>query len=178
MKIASFILLLLCLGALPALAQSDALGSVQTRADTWQNVVLQEKVFAHIDKPFYLAGEICWCRIYCVDGNSHKPRDISKLAYVEFLDQDNRSVLQGKIALDKGFGEGSFYIPPAMNTGVYRLRAYTNWMKNFGPETFFEQPVTIVNTIKGVDTAALTRPDSVLQYTLRFFPEGGDLVTG
>lgn len=172
------IFFLCCLSALPALAQSDALNSVQTRAATWQNVVLQEKVFVHLDKPFYLAGEIAWCRVYCVDGNTHRPQDVSKLAYIEFLDQDNKSILQGKIALDKGLGEGSFYIPPTMNTGIYRLRAYTNWMKNFGPQTFFEQPVTIVNTIKGIDTTALIHPDTVTHYSLRFFPEGGDLVAG
>lgn len=170
--------LLCCFSALLTRAQSDALGSVQTRADAWRNSVLQEKLFVHTDKSFYLSGEILWCRVYCVDGNTHRPQEMSKLAYVEFLDQDNKSVLQGKIALEKGFGDGSFYIPPGMNTGVYRLRAYTNWMKNFGPETFFEQPVTIVNTIKGVDTAALTRTDSVNHYSLRLFPEGGDLVTG
>ncbi|HLZ88240.1 MAG TPA: hypothetical protein VKQ52_13390, partial [Puia sp.] len=178
MKIAPF-LLLLCLGALPALAQSDALGSVQTRADTWQNVVLQEKLFVHTDKSFYLAGELLWCRLYCVDGNTHRPQGVSRLAYVELLDQDNKPVLQGKIALEKGFGDGSFYIPPSILTGAYQLRAYTNWMKNFGPETFFTQPVTIVNTIKGVDTAAITRPDTTgSHYSLTFFPEGGDLVTG
>src|SRR5579859_632838 len=126
MKIAPF-LLLLCLGALPALAQSDALGSVQTRADTWQNVVLQEKLFVHTDKSFYLAGELLWCRLYCVDGNTHRPQGVSRLAYVELLDQDNKPVLQGKIALEKGFGDGSFYIPPSILTGAYQLRAYTNW---------------------------------------------------
>lgn len=167
-----------CLYTLHAGAQTDVFPAIQTRVNTWQSVVLQEKLFVHTDKPFYLSGEICWCRVYCVDGNTHRPQDISKLAYIEFLDQDNKSVLQGKIALDKGLGEGSFYIPPGINTGVYRLRAYTNWMKNFGPQTFFESPVTIVNTIKGVDTATLTRPDSLTQYSLRFFPEGGDLVTG
>jgi hypothetical protein len=172
-------LLLGCLPALSALAQSDALGSVQTRADTWQRVVLQEKTFAHTDKSFYLAGEILWFRLYCVDGNTHRPSGISKLAYVELLDPGNRSVLQGKIALEKGFGEGSLYISPSIPTGTYQLRAYTSWMRNFGPETFFTQPVTIVNTIKGIDTAALTRPDTTTnRYALTFFPEGGDLVAG
>ena len=174
--------LVFLLGFLPTLstlAQSEALSSVQSRADTWQQVVLQEKTFVHTDKSFYLAGELLWCRLYCVDGNTHRPSSVSKLAYVELLDADNKPVLQGKIALEKGFGEGSFYIPPSIPTGAYQLRAYTSWMKNFGPETFFTQPITIVNTIKGVDTAALTRPDTTVNnYTLRFFPEGGDLVAG
>ena len=43
-----FLLLLGCHPALSALAQSDALASVQTRADTWQKVVLQEKTFERV----------------------------------------------------------------------------------------------------------------------------------
>jgi hypothetical protein len=173
------VFLLLCLSALPALAQSDALGSVQARADTWQKLVLQEKIFAHLDKPFYLAGEILWCRLYCVDANTHRPLDVSKLAYIELLDQDNKPVLQGKIALEKGFGQGSFLITPSIPTGNYLLRGYTSWMKNFGPETFFTQSVAIVNTLTGVDSTALTHQDSTKNsYTLGFFPEGGDLVAG
>jgi hypothetical protein len=171
-------ILLGCLSTLSALAQTDPIGSVQTRADTWQKVVLQEKLFAHTDKSFYLAGEILWCRLYCMDGNTHRPLDVSKIAYVEILDANNKPVQQGKIALDKGFGEGSFFIPPSVVTGSYQLRAYTNWMKNFGPETFFTQPLTIVNTIKGIDTAAILHQDSINTYTLDFFPEGGDLIAG
>jgi hypothetical protein len=185
MKIALLPLLLLCLGSLPALAQSDALTSVQTRADNWHNVVLQEKLFVHTDKSFYLAGEILWCKLYCVEGDTHRPLDISKLAYVEIIDRDGKPVLQGKIALEKGLGEGSFYLTPSAASGNYRLRAYTNWMKNFGPETFFEQPLTIINTIKGVDTATIkdtstnTPGEAVANpYSLSFYPEGGDLVTG
>ena len=173
---------LLCLLSLPALAQSDALTSVQTRANTWQNLVLQEKLFVHTDKTFYLAGELLWCKLYCVEGNTHRLQDVSKLAYVELLDADNKPVLQGKIALDKGLGDGSFYLPPSIASGNYRLRAYTNWMKNFGPETFFEQPLTIINTIKGIDTTQATTAQpanpATNPYSLTFYPEGGDLVTG
>jgi len=170
------ILFILCLFCLRTQAQDDQ--AVQTKADTWRQLVLQEKLFVHTDKSFYLAGEVLWCRLYCVDGYTHRPQGVSKLAYVEILDADNRPVIQGKIRLDDGFGEGSFALPPSVNSGTYRLRAYTNWMKNFGPGTFFEQTITIVNTIHGIDTAALTRPDTVKRYPIGFFPEGGDLVAG
>jgi hypothetical protein len=177
-RIHGALILFLCLSALRARAQSDALSSVQSNADTWEHQVLHEKLFVHCDKSFYLAGEILWCRLYCVDANTHRPLGISKIAYVEVLDRDNKPVMQGKIALENGFGEGAFTIPPSATSGSYLLRAYTSWMKNFGPETFFAQPVTIVNTITGIDTAAITRPDSTQPYTLGFFPEGGDLIAG
>ncbi len=109
-----------------------------------------------------------------VNGDDNKPLDVSKAAYVEVLDKDQKSVLQAKIALDKGKGNGSLYIPLSFNSGVYRLRAYTNWMKNFDPVYYFEKPITIVNSLKNLNRgAALPR-----NYDLQFFPEGGNLVQG
>ena len=166
-------------------AQPNPLAYVQTRVDQEQSTAFQEKLFVHTDKTFYLAGEILWLRLYCLDAASHRPLDLSKLAYVEVLGPDNRPALQGKIALDKGHGEGSFSLPPSIHTGNYRLRAYTNWMKNDGPQNFFEQPITIVNVFGGLPVGAdstdtlghriFTKPEP---YHLALFPEGGDLVTG
>jgi hypothetical protein len=109
-----------------------------------------------------------------VNGDDNKPINLSKVAYVEIIDKNQKSVLQGKIALDSGTGNGSLYIPLSFNTGVYKLRAYTNWMKNFDAGYYFEKPITIVNSVKspGKQTA-LPR-----NYDVQFFPEGGNLVQG
>jgi hypothetical protein len=175
----------LLLLAVAANAQPNPLAYVQTRVDQDQSATFQEKIFAHTDKTFYLAGEILWLKLYCLDATTHRPLDLSKLAYVEVLGPDNRPALQGKIALDKGRGEGSFSLPPSIHTGNYRLRAYTNWMKNDGPRNFFEQPITIVNVFGGLPAGAdstdtlthqpIPKPEP---FHLALFPEGGDLVTG
>lgn len=70
--------------------------------DSYRKSALQEKMFVHTDKEYYLAGEICWFKIYLVDAAFHKPLDISKVAYAELLDNTNKPVVQAKIALEKG----------------------------------------------------------------------------
>jgi hypothetical protein len=169
-------------------AQSDGLAVIQAQFDAYRMRTLQEKIFVHADKPDYLAGELCWFKLYCVDGSSHKPLDLSKLAYVDVLDRDDRTILQGKIALIRGEGSGSFYLPLTLASGNYKLRAYTNWMKNFGPDYYYEQTLTIINTLKpltpdGVRPLAATAaaPDGAGGAgsggaTIAFFPEGGNLV--
>jgi hypothetical protein len=136
---------------------------------------LQEKLYMHTDKAFYLAGEICWFKIYAVDAFFHRPLGLSKLAYVELLGKNNKPVIQAKIGLNEGDGNGSFYLPVTIESGVYTLRAYTNWMKNAGPEYFFEKTLTVVNT-----RALYTAPAKLQkqQYQVQFFPEGGNLVNG
>lgn len=138
-------------------------------------VAFTEKVFLHTDKSFYLAGEVLWFKVYYVDGTFNKPADLSKVAYVEIFDDKHKPVMQGKVALKKGFGYGSFYLPSSLSAGHYTLRAYTNWMKNFGADRFFEQSLSIVNSLKPLPAVA---KDSVRKHPIQFFPEGGNLVLG
>jgi hypothetical protein len=144
----------------------------QQFADYRENV-LQEKIFLHTDKAFYLAGEICWFKIYCVDAFFHRPLPLSKLAYVEILDKNNKPVLQAKIALKEGDGNGSLQLPLSMSSGMYKLRAYTNWMKNFSADYFFEKTITVANSRKVYEADTVPAKPA---YTIRFFPEGGNLV--
>src|ERR1700721_2638940 len=117
--------------------QDDAQHFIQSRFNQYNEQVLQEKVFVHTDKSFYLAGEVLWFKIYNVEGSSNTPLDLSKLAYVEILNTEQKAVLQAKVSLKKGSGSGSFFLPLSLISGNYILRAYTNWMKNFSPEYFF-----------------------------------------
>jgi hypothetical protein len=159
--------------ALPATAVKAQ--DIQQKFINYQEDNLQEKLFLHTDRPGYLAGEICWFKVYAVDAFFHRPINISKLAYVEILDTANKPVLQAKIALNDGSGSGSFQLPFPMATGHYRLRAYTNWMKNFSPSFYFNKILTVINTRSAFPAVALTPGQ---QYDLHFFPEGGAMVNG
>lgn len=149
------------------------LNTIKASLDQYHQQIFNEKIFTHTDKDFYMAGEILWFKLYTVDEDIHKPINLSKIAYVEMLDSANKPVLQAKIELDKGIGKGSFYLPLTLNSGNYILRAYTNWMKNAGPDYFFAKPVTIVNVQK---ISPSNTNASVGSYNLQFFPEGGNLV--
>lgn len=135
---------------------------------------LQEKIYAHTDKSFYVCGEILWFKLYNVDAMLNKPAAISKVAYVELLDGSRQPVLQAKVNLESGSGNGSFFLPFSLSSGTYVLRGYTSWMKNFSTELFFEKRITIINTLKRLPAA---ETDTV-GYSIQFFPEGGNLVAG
>ncbi|WP_205508595.1 hypothetical protein [Longitalea arenae] len=151
----------------------DAFAAIPESFKQYNNRHQTEKLFVHTDKNFYLAGELMWFKIYNVDGSLYKPAALSKIAYVEILDRDNKPVMQAKIALTKGKGNGSFFLPVSVNSGNYKLRAYTNWMKNFQASRYFEKPITIVNTLKTLIPPAA---DTGVRYHAAFFPEGGNLV--
>jgi hypothetical protein len=156
-------------------SQDPVFMQVVKKFDDHNRKFVQEKLFVHTDKDFYLAGEIVWFKIYCLNGNTHKPMDVSKVAYAEILDAQGKSILQAKISLSKDGGSGSLYLPLSMNSGNFVFRAYTSWMRNFGEEVFFEKKITIVNTMKNSPT--VTADDSPVAQAA-FFPEGGHLVDG
>ncbi|MDP9229383.1 MAG: hypothetical protein M3O67_01775, partial [Bacteroidota bacterium] len=141
--------------------------------ELYSSKALQEKLFLHTDKDFYVAGEILWFKIYYADGGSHKPLDLSKVAYVEILNGVGKAELQAKISLEPGQSKGSFYLPVTLNSGNYIIRAYTNWMKNFDAGYFFEKKITIVNTLKNPESPVHKDSTGI---AIDFFPEGGSLV--
>jgi len=168
----TFILVWL-LGNTPVFCQSDTLRGVIRQFEHYQQETLPEKLFLHVDRPAYVSGETMWFKIYYVDGLQHRPLNLSKIAYVEVLNQEQQAVLQGKIALLAGAGHGSFNLPTELASGHYTVRAYTNRMKNFSPDFYFEKQVSIINT--STNAGLKPKPDSTT-FAIDFFPEGGNLV--
>lgn len=150
---------------------------LEDRFSRYAEKSLQEKLYMHIDRGFYLAGDIIWFKLYVTDASIHQPLGLSKVAYVEVLNENNLSILQAKIALTNGSGNGSLQLPVSINSGNYTLRGYTNWMKNAGADYFFEKTITIVNTQKSRERFSDTSTAMAVP-AIHFFPEGGNLVTG
>lgn len=156
-------------------AQGPLKDMIENQFDSYRQNNLQEKIFVHTDKKNYVSGEICWFKIYNVDAYFHKPINLGKVAYVEILDKNNKAVLQAKIALEKGTGDGSLYLPATLVSGNYKLRAYTNWMKNYGADYFFEKKLCIINVQNNQQENTVAQK---ITYDIAFFPEGGNLVNG
>jgi hypothetical protein len=160
---------------IPLQAQNEIISNIKKAFDQYRLQALVEKLYVHTDKTFYVAGEIMWFKIYDVDGTYNKPLRLSKVAYVEVIDKDQKPVMQAKIGLDSARGNGSFFIPLSIRSGNYRLRAYTSWMKNFSADYFFEKNITVINALRKLDEKQATNNPL---YDIHFFPEGGNLVNG
>lgn len=168
-----FILLLAAFSITEAFSQKTE--TILSRFKDFQNNSLQEKVYVHMDRDFYLTGEIMWFKVYCVDGSFHLPLNVSKVAYLEILNSDNRSLVNTKVELGESGGDGSLFIPATLASGTYRVRAYTQWMRNFSPEFYFQKDITVVNPFVRPETTLATAP---VKTQVEFFPEGGQLVNG
>ncbi|MFK7935066.1 MAG: hypothetical protein AB8G22_16260, partial [Saprospiraceae bacterium] len=107
--------------------------------------VPQEKVYLHLDKPFYSSEETMWFRAYVLEGLSHQPTPWSNILYVDLIAENRGVVATKKIEIENGAAFGEIELGEDVTTGTYLLRAYTSWMRNFDEALFFNQSIPIYN---------------------------------
>lgn len=156
-------------------SQDAAIDSIKAQLARHTANNLTEKIYLHTDRNFYIPGEMIWFKAYMVNGSSGHISDFSKVAYVDVLDENNKPQLQAKILLQQGTGNGSLYLPLTLNTGAYKIRAYTSWMKNFDASFYYEKNIQVVNTFM---SAGIPVTDTTEKIDIQFFPEGGNLLNG
>ena len=145
MKRFLFTVFVLIMAALPALAQRDSIGlaTIVTKTEKLSAAYPFEKVYLHFDKPYYAVGDTIWFKAYLTIGPLHQPSGLSHIVYVDVIQQD--SVVKSlKLPTINGVAFGDIILPPKLfKQGNYHIRAYTNWMRNFGPDYFFNKTISI-----------------------------------
>lgn len=136
-----------------------------------------EKVYLHTDKPHYSLNDTIWIKAYALMESDENQTEISPSVplYVELFMAGKKDPVEQIIINvfdNKGFGD--IVIPRNIGEGFYTLRAYTNWMRNFGEDVFFHKDIWI-GDIKDAGLSPMAGPSGS---KVDFFPEGGDLVAG
>ncbi len=136
----------------------------QSSADGEMNIseFPQENLYIHYNTTFLLSGEYLYYEIYCRNARTNSASAISKIAYVELVGENGKSVFRHKIFLEQGRGQGDFFVPVSVKSGNYKLVGYTQWMKNSGVDHFFQGDITIVNPYLSDQTALLTTTNDSL----------------
>lgn len=146
-----------------------------------------EKIYIHFDRSTYFLGDTIWFKVYLLDGSTNMPNAFSKVVYVELIDQSGQIVKSRTIQMNNGGGEGEFDLGIDMSKGIYTIRSYTNYMRNFDASFFFRKEIYVdsYNELKNdsvvheefenkavdsTENTALPKPD------IQFFPEGGYMV--
>jgi len=106
----------------------------------------QEKVHLHLDKPYYAIGDDVWFKAYVVDARTDQPTSISNILYVELLTEQDSLYQQLKLPMQNGITWGDFKLADTLNEGNYRIRAYTQLMRNLGSDFFFDKNIKIGKT--------------------------------
>ena len=109
--------------------------------------VPQEKLYLHLDKPFYGAGEKIWFKGYLVNSVTHQDNTQSNFIITELVNRSDSIVERKKIRRDSLGFHNAFTLPPTLPAGDYYLRGYSNWMLNQEPEFFYSRNLKIGNSL-------------------------------
>lgn len=106
---------------------------------------LREKVYVHTDRLYYYPGDNIWFSAYM---NYRVPRmmdTLSKVLYVDLIDENRKSIQSLILQIKNGRAAGCFILPNKIEPGNYAMRAYTQWMRNYGIDQFFYKSIPILN---------------------------------
>ncbi|WP_299524437.1 hypothetical protein [Winogradskyella sp.] len=146
-----------------------------------------EKIYLQTDSQIYTANSTIWFKAIVVNAATLTGVISSGVLYVDLINEKDEVVNSKIIKLTKGLGNGHFDVASSIEHGLYRVRAYTEWNKNFLNDFVFIKPIQIVtdefkaepieiknsqNKILSLSDKALSRVDIDVQ----FFPEGGKLI--
>ncbi|MDB5133436.1 MAG: TonB-dependent receptor, partial [Mucilaginibacter sp.] len=136
--------------------------------------------YLHFDKPYYVAGDTIYFKAYVTLGEKHRLSSLSGVLHIELVNTNNKIDQSIKLQLTNGLTWGDFALPDSLPKGNYRVRAYTQWMRNAGDDVYFDQTIPVGSAlhtkISESSTARIStgkaKPD------VQFFPEGGEMLAG
>lgn len=123
---------------------------------------LQEKVYVHTDKSWYYPGGKVWFKAYAGYANQSVRDSLSRVLYADLVDARGEVLISRIVKLEHGAGHGDFVLPSGLAAGTYFLRAYTNWMRNYGTASTFSMPIYVAAPTERLNPVALEKMNSDL----------------
>lgn len=118
---------------------------ISTKIEKYRKAYPQEKIHLHTDKPYYSVGDTVYCKAYVVNAEKHTPSVISNILYVDLVNDSNVVKQTLLLPVTDGIAWGTMELGDSLREGAYRIRAYTNWMRNFDGAYFFDESILIGN---------------------------------
>lgn len=125
-----------------------------------------EAIFIHLNTSLLLAGERLYYKAYILNSKTENLSTLSKIAYVELIDKEKKTVFKHKLRLTSGMGKGDFLVPTDVPTGNYKLLGYTQWMKNDGQNHLFQGDIGIINPYLENQNVISAKKDGIANLTL------------
>jgi len=132
-----------------------------------------QKVYLHLDKAYYWSGNPVRMGAYLTDASTGRGYEAPQLLHVELLSPAGKPVGNAKLRVTAGRAAGQLQLPDTVSTGVYRLRAYTNWMQKTTGSSLYDQLLVVYNLKNPQFGAAAKRDGNPARLRVQFYPEGG-----
>jgi hypothetical protein len=140
------------------------------------SLLVIEKVYLQTDRTSYFPGDDIWIKAHLVNAFERSLSDLNRNLHIELI-SPSKEIISGKvIKIDGGLATDDFRVVANLSSGKYRLRAYTNYMRNFSDQIFFNKEIRVIKPSAFTEKAADVGENERNKIELYFFPEGGSPV--
>jgi hypothetical protein len=101
-----------------------------------------EHIYFNTDRDIYHVGEAIHFSTWYTSSESNWQ---SKVAYVEIYNKSNKAFIQKVFNIQESPSSQVIELPEDIPSGIYKIRIYTNYQKNFPPEIWFKKAILIIN---------------------------------
>jgi hypothetical protein len=122
--------------------------------------ITAEKIYLQMDSKVYTTDKTIWFKSIVTNADDHTPTKLSGVLYVELIGPDERIIEKKLVKLENGIGDGFFDLNQSYPEGLYLIRAYTEWDKNFDEDFFFKEYIQVFAP------SAKVKPDPISNVTL------------
>jgi len=149
------------------LGDSVVFQQLAVRLKEHREATRSEKLYLHLDRTLFQPGETLWFNAYLRNADDLKPSVASDLLYVELISPQQVVLLKKTLLTENGAAAGEFDLENTWPGGLYKIKAYTNWMRN--TETVFERTITLQKTV-------LPNLNLRLQFERKAFGPGDEVI--
>lgn len=104
-----------------------------------------EKLVLYSDRDIYGSGELIHYSATYKGPDAFQKGSWSSVLYVELISWDGSKQASSKVLIQDNIASGTLMIPESIPSGVFYLRSYTLWMRNFSPASYAYLPLRILN---------------------------------
>ena len=127
--------------------ENEFIKSVKEKLTAYNKQLPEDRIYVQMDKPMYSPGETMWLSVFVRNGQTLKPSKKSDIVYVELINPKGTIEKTINLIATNGVAAGDFSLEEAAAGGQYKVRAFTNWMKNDGVDNKFEKEITVQEII-------------------------------
>lgn len=132
---------------LKAAADNDLIRAIKQKLDKYNDHFPEDRVYLQLDKPMYEPGDNIWFAAYLRNAATLKPSDKSDILVVELLNPKGTVEKKITIVAKNGKAAGDFALGDEALGGMYRIRAYTSWMKNSSEDDYFVKEIQVQDVV-------------------------------
>ncbi|MCE3225965.1 MAG: large extracellular alpha-helical protein [Bacteroidetes bacterium] len=130
-----------------AVIENDFIKSLKEKLTEYNTKLPEDRVYLQLDKPFYEPGDDIWISAYVRDGATLKPSTKSDIVHLELVNPKGTVERKISVIAKNGKAAGDFKLGEEALGGLYKVRAYTQWMKNEGEENAFIKDIQVQEVI-------------------------------